>query len=287
MIVIVMSATLALALGIAWRAFVVVPNDLRVETQRIAVPSFHSDQRFRLLHLTDLHLWQFGDLHRDLLSRAKKLQPDAIALTGDYAESAAGLEALATLLQALRSIAPLYAVLGDNDQEEAVWQVGLEELFAQNDVILLRNAAHLIEHQNQVILIAGVDDPNSGYSSLDQAREDAQASLLSGGYDLKLSDIPALLLAHSPEIVHEIQPWLDLVLTGHTHGGQICLPGGRALYTNTPRCKGYASGLYRVAPATALYVNRGVGTARIPARLFCPPEMAVFDLEGTPRAEAD
>lgn len=273
------SGAAVLSIGVAWRSFRVEPYSLKVTRQRLRTPLWPGGIQCKILHLTDLHLWAFGRREALLVSHVEREAPDLIALTGDYAESKAGMEALAQLLTALQSIAPVYAVLGDNDQEELTWQRELERTFASSGATLLRNEARLFSTAGGKLLVAGVDDPNTGRGRVDKLEARADRLLADAG-GLRLKQIPSILLAHSPEIVLELRPWMSLVLTGHTHGGQICLPGGRALYTNTPACKGYASGLYKPTSETHLYVNRGIGTARIPARLFCPPEIALFELVG-------
>lgn len=278
-IIILCIGTFLLTASVVWRAFFVEPKTIHVETHRLLVPSLRSAAPLRILQLTDLHLWTFTPLHQKVLFHAEGAQPDLIVLTGDYAESEGGLEALAILVSGLRRIAPIYAVLGDNDQEDAMWQSRLEAIFANEHVIVLRNMASLINHDGHHLLVVGVDDPNTGFSRLDHARNQA-LSLLGIQSAEHLMDVPNIMLAHSPEIVLQAEPWMDLIVTGHTHGGQICLPGGVALHTNTPACKGYSAGWYTISPTTRLYVNRGVGTARIPARLFCLPEMALFELVG-------
>lgn len=267
---------------IVWRAFAVEPKHPVTSRHRIVVRGWPTNSSYKILQLSDLHLWDLGPLHRRIIEQVEALSPDLIVLTGDYAESDEGIEALGTLLRQLRALAPVYAVLGDNDQEEEAWQRQLEVVFAREDVVLLRNRAALINIKDAPLMIIGLDDPNAGLSQVNQAKAHAE-ELLHAAVISDLEAIPTVVLAHSPEVVVELEPWMDLILTGHTHGGQICLPGGRALYTNTPRCKGFASGMYTVRTHGRLYVHRGVGTARIPARLFCPPEVALFELVGQDR----
>jgi predicted MPP superfamily phosphohydrolase len=89
-----------------------------------------------------------------------------------------------------------------------------------------------------------------------------------------------LLLSHSPDLIPlAARQEIDLVLSGHTHGGQMCLPFLGALYTGTNLGPKYASGLFRFQN-TWLYVNRGIGTISTPARTFCPPEITVITLKG-------
>jgi predicted MPP superfamily phosphohydrolase len=88
----------------------------------------------------------------------------------------------------------------------------------------------------------------------------------------------SVLLAHSPDIVqHASRKGIDLQLSGHTHGGQVCLPGWGALFSRTNLDRKYMSGLHHYKD-TQIYINRGIGTANIPVRLFCPPEITLFQI---------
>lgn len=88
----------------------------------------------------------------------------------------------------------------------------------------------------------------------------------------------SLLLAHSPDLVkHASQKGIDLQLSGHTHGGQVCLPGWGALFSRTNLDRKYMSGLHHYN-GTQIYINRGIGTANIPVRFFCPPEITLFKI---------
>lgn len=272
---------LLLGAAVVWRAFRVEPHQPQVTVHRLGVPYWREGTELRIVQLSDLHLWSFTTLHRKVIDGAAAAKPDLIVVTGDYAESADGLHALAELMDELRRIAPTYAVLGDNDQENPEWERKLEAVISRVNVSVLRNSARLLDAGDERLLLVGMDDPNTGRSRLAEAKGDALGLLRTHGVERGLDALYTVVLAHSPEIVTQAEPWMDLILTGHTHGGQICLPGGKALYTNTPACRGYASGMYQLEGIARLYVHRGVGTARIPARLFCPPEIAVFQLQGT------
>lgn len=271
------------AVYFALRSVFIEPKALHVTRHTVDLPAYQGLSRLTILHLTDLHLWEFGKRERLLVDKVRRVKPDVMVLTGDYAESEKGLRALDRLLVSLTETAPCYAVYGDNDHEDPAYERELGRLFAKHGAVLLRNSAALHTAGRQAVLVVGLDDPNSGRSDVDCARRDAVRRLEAGGYP-PLRDFPAIVLAHSPEIVPDAESWMDLILSGHTHGGQICLPGGRAMYTNTPRCRGYSAGMYDIGGHTKLYVNRGVGTARLPMRLFCPSEIAVFELRG--RAQA-
>lgn len=270
------------ALWGARRAFFLEPLALRIERHTLFVPpTKHFDGELRVAHLTDLHLrGELGELERRVVAATRSVRPHIIAVTGDYLNLREALPHLEALLNQLGEVAPVYAVLGDNDFDEDEQTADLIACLQRSRVRLLRNEAVHVAVAGGSLVVAGVDDPNTGRAELTRALEAGEALLphLVRSPAARLTDLPVLLLAHSPEIAIQADPRVDLYLTGHTHGGQICLPGGRALTTNTPQIRGYASGAYPLKPGV-LYVNRGVGTARIRARLFCPPELAVFTLK--------
>lgn len=279
-----------LALAVAWRAFLVEPLDLQLEQHRVqiaqgAAGGHESPARgLRIFHITDLHMKGMGELHWQVIAHARALQPDLIALTGDMLSDGRALPSMTPFLMELGAVAPIYAILGDNDFEVENHPERLIADMERCRVRLLRNSADLFVKGDQALVIAGVDDPNTGRADLAQAlqvgeglwRRSRFASQPIGG-DGRMR-MPVVALAHSPEVVRQHDPRVSLYLTGHTHGGQICLPGGIALATNTRGVPRYASGSFDL-DGSVLYVNRGVGTARIPARLYCPPEVAIFDLQ--------
>jgi hypothetical protein len=163
---------------------------------------------------------------------------------------------------------PTYLVLGNEDfyegqpQPEAVWQ--------ETGVILLVNQAVSVARSGKGFWIVGVDDPHEGEPDLAEALQDVPAGE------------PALLLAHSPIIIR--QPGVErfyIIFAGHTHGGQICLPGGNALHIHTRLPLRFAQGLHKLPNSnTLLVVSRGVGVTRLALRLNCPPEITLWTVTG-------
>jgi predicted MPP superfamily phosphohydrolase len=125
-----------------------------------------------------------------------------------------------------------------------------------------------IERNGHRIWIAGLDDPAKGHPDLDLAVPGKP-------------DGPVILMAHEPDyadtiVRHPRSQFIDLVLSGHSHGGQVRLPFLPPLAL-PPMAKKYFEGLYRFGPIQ-LYVNRGIGAVGVPFRFFCPPEITVFTL---------
>jgi predicted MPP superfamily phosphohydrolase len=221
---------------------------------------------FRLLQLSDLHLdldTQFTDA---LVSRLQGVQCDAIVITGDFRNSTRA-DFGPSVIEARRLLAslpkvPRFGILGNHDFVEQ-----LPHLEAAGLPMLLNEAA-FVERDGQRLWFAGIDDPHF-YKTHDLAA--ATASIP--------ADACAVLLAHSPEIADELRDdRFDLVLSGHTHGGQLCLPGGRWLHVpikNQPRER--IRGAWKIG-GTQGYTSVGTGSCGVPARLNCHGEYTLHTL---------
>ena len=158
--------------------------------------------------------------------------------------------------------APIFAVLGNHDYLESV-----EPLEALG-VRFLLNEHTLLGHAGATLALIGIDDPNI-YRTHDLSR--ALAGVPPG--------IPRILLSHSPSIFEEaLAAKIDFVLAGHTHGGQICLPGGGIVLRNDPSPRQLLRGAWRVGN-TQGYTSQGTGSCGVPLRLFCRPEIALHLLQ--------
>lgn len=221
---------------------------------------------FTLLHLSDLHLDAGPDFVQVLLDRVRSVQCDACVLTGDYRFGLAGscgpaLAALDHLLQALPR--PVFAVLGNHDG--IALAPGLEALGAQ----VLLNEHRAIERAGAVLHVAGIDDAHY-FRTHDLARARAGLS----------AEDCTVLLSHTPQPYREAEAQgFSLMLSGHTHGGQICLPGGVPVITDCEAPRALARGPWRHG-ALAGYTSVGCGCSMVPARFQCPPEITLHTLRG-------
>ncbi len=234
----------------------------------------------RIAHLSDLHC---GCLCNDstVTSRAiaETLQqaPDLVMITGDLSNGFRYANCIAERLGELSARYGVYAVLGNHDWNCTLatylfgrrgpdptvqdWQQALD----QTDIQLLENNNCLLPLRGHTVAIVGVGDPSCG-------RDDIETALQGiGPADLKI------MLAHSPDAIDlPGADWADLLLAGHTHGGQCRLPGLGSPWAPVWRMRQRSSGLMRFGQTLA-YVSRGIG-AGMEARFLCPPEVCILTL---------
>ncbi|NIP73188.1 MAG: metallophosphoesterase [Gammaproteobacteria bacterium] len=238
---------------------------VRVRRNEIAVsglaPPFDG---YTILHITDPHLDMSEDISAALARAVGGLEYDLCVITGDFRARTYG--AFDAALEAARGVrahlnGPALGVLGNHDTICMV--PGLEGL----GIDLLLNESTVVERGGARLYIAGVDDPH--YYQADNL-ERAAADIPEGA--------PALLLAHSPEIYrHAAHAGFDVMLCGHTHGGQICLPGGLPLMRNARCPRALCAGPWRYH-ALQGYTSVGSGACVVDVRLNCPPEVVLHRL---------
>ncbi|MBK1720286.1 metallophosphoesterase [Thiocystis violacea] len=240
-------------------------SHLQVRHNRIALrglpPAFDG---FRILHLSDLHLDMAPRNTQALCELARTLDYDICVLTGDYRAKTFG--PYAAMLTAMREVrshlkTSIHAVLGNHDSLAFVPE------FEAMGIKCLLNESEPIERNGQRLHLAGIDDAHYY-----QVHNIAKAA----------ANIPenavSILLSHTPEIYrHAAHCGFDLMLCGHTHGGQICLPGGIPL-TWDARCpRRMAAGSWRYQNMIG-YTSVGAGTSVVNARLNCLPEITIHIL---------
>ena len=218
----------------------------------------------RLLHVSDTHLHPRADARAAIIAQAETAKPDLVAVTGDLVSSPRGLPLGWNLLQQLASRWPTYVVPGNADHWADRFRREIPR-WGETGAALLLNRGEPLRGAGD-FWIAGVDDPHRFRD--DPARALAHAP--TGAF--------RLLLSHSPDVLeHQEALGADLVLAGHTHGGQVCMPGLGALVTRLRLGRRFAQGVLR-RDGTVLIVSNGVGTTRLGVRFWCPPEMTLWVL---------
>ncbi len=229
---------------------------------------------YRIAHVSDLHNAQMGSKNENLLSLLRQAQPDMIAITGDLIDcySTQTDVALAFLEEAVK-IAPCYYVTGNHEarfSEFFTFRQAVETL----GVTILADARLMLEKDGESVLLMGVDD--SAYISPDES-----AVLREKLYWLVQEDDPyTILLSHRPGAFQVYaDSSIDLVLSGHLHGGQFRLPGIGGLFTpSTGFFPEYDSGLYTQGQ-TNMVVSRGIGNSIFPVRINNRPELILVQLQ--------
>ena len=236
---------------------------------RIPVPNLPAAfVGLRIVHLTDLHYGFLMPLRliRHVVARANALQPDVIVCTGDYVHernSSKQIDQVWPVLAGLRAPHGVYSVLGNHDHwaDTARSQAWLVDT-GQN----LRHQTRAIEKDGQRLWFAGAGD----------FWEDHQ------GVDGVLNEIPEsecrIVLAHNPDSADTTYTGrIDLIVSGHTHGGQVQIP-----FVGPPilpvRNKNYSNGLKKSPRGTPVFISKGIGWAIYPIRCNCAPEIAVLEL---------
>lgn len=270
----VVGALAAAGAGTWAYSFFVEPHWLRVVRLSLTLPRLDpAFDGYRILQLSDLHVDDItlsrGRLHK-LAAQLNPLAPDLVVITGDivthlgrrYGRQAA--EGLAPF----RATDGKIAVLGNHDHWTAPDHIAA--MLEKNGVRVLRNAVHTLCRGDATLHIAGIDDAYERADDLPAVLGQLSAT---GA---------AVLLAHEPDFADTAAATgrFDLQLSGHSHGGQVCLPGGKPLWLPGMGRK-YPVGLYQVqagAEPMWLFTSRGTGSLTPNVRLNCRPEVTLMTL---------
>jgi len=252
------------ATGLYWRArqnaerILVKRNDMRFKTLPVLFDGF------TILHVSDLHVDMNEVAMENLIELVGGMQYDVCVLTGDYRGRTFGpfepaLDGVARVRSHLKQ--PIYAVLGNHDTIQMV--PGLEAM----GIRVLLNECETIVREDQRIYLAGIDDAH--FFRVDNI-EKAALSIPRGEF--------SILLSHTPEVYRQAaHANFDLMLSGHTHGGQICLPGSIPIKLEAVLPRRMGAGPWQYNDMTG-YTSVGAGSSVVPVRLNCPPEITLHRL---------
>lgn len=254
-------------------------NGLVVRRYTIQTNKMNQGESLRIVLLTDLHSHIYGENQEELVSLIKKQLPEVIFLAGDIVDDKMPIRGAELLLEGIQGIAPTYYVAGNH--EFWSFDVGhIKEVVRSYGVKVLESEYEQIWVGNTVITFAGVEDPDISHFrgrayDWESEMEDSLSQLMNeSGFKI--------LLAHRPELIEEYKRHdFDLVVSGHTHGGQVRIPLIlNGLYAPDqgwfPK---YAGGLYRHDTLTHI-VSRGSSNPLHIPRIFNPPEVIVIDIQG-------
>jgi hypothetical protein len=232
-----------------------------------ASPAFHSS----LVHLSDLHLrrddWWARRLLRTL-DRARVQDHPVGVITGDFAKHPYRIDEVLDLLRRMpRPRSGWFAVPGGWEYTCGLSGDDFEPFCRDAGLIPLVNRSVRVDFDGQPVNLVGIDDPERGDPDLPAALADADPTL------------PTIALCHHPDMLDEVaQHPVDLFLTGHSHGGQVRLPGIGPLWL-ARGCRKYHDGVHAQG-TTTMAISRGIGTTVAPVRLFTPPEFSLIRLRG-------
>jgi predicted MPP superfamily phosphohydrolase len=219
---------------------------------------------FTILHLSDLHADMNVVAMQRMIELISGMQYDLCVLTGDYRGKTFGpfeatLDALAKIRSVLKE--PIYGVLGNHDTIQMV--PAIEAM----GIRMLLNECEVIVRADQQIFLGGIDDAH--FFRADNI-EKTVSSIPKGAF--------SILLSHTPEVYRQAaHASFDLMLSGHTHGGQLCLPGSVPIKLEAVLPRRMGAGPWRYHDMRG-YTSVGAGSSVLPARLNCPPEITLHRL---------
>lgn len=264
-----------LAIGLAGYSGLIEPNVIDVTRLDLKLnrlsPAFAG---FKIALISDLHYGPYTGEHEigAAVHAANQLKPDIVFLLGDFVtealighskDGARNAEPCAKLLSRLHAPSGSFAVLGNHDY--ATDPEFVAEALVSHNIGLLRNANHPLERQGSRLWLLGLNDAMFGEARVEQALRGVPR------------DEPKVLLVHEPDFADESSRYgIDLQFSGHSHGGQVRVPGLHPLWL-PPLANKYYRGYYRVRNLQ-LYTNRGIGTVALPFRFCAPPEVTLVTL---------
>lgn len=261
----ILAVLLVLTIWTLWGNTALEINEYRIQSGRI--PKAFSG--FRIAQISDLHNTEFGSGNGRLLEKLRQAEPDIIVITGDLIDSRrTDVEVSVDFVRRAVEIAPVYYVSGNHESRVMEYD-DLRKGLAEAGAVLLEFGKTSIHRDGASITIMGVNDP---------------AFLLDPGVFLsamtEVSDGFTILLSHRPELFDDyVAAGMDLIFTGHAHGGQIRLPLiGGLVAPNQGYFPQYDAGSF-TAGNTTMLVSRGIGNSLFPLRFNNRPEIVVAVLQ--------
>lgn len=269
----------AVAAGMAFYSGEIARHEISVVTRPIAINNLPAAfQNFRIVQISDIHYEEYAEpsFVARVIGQVNALAPDLVVLTGDYVSfgplgRSFALGAMERCAEQLSHVACArrYAVMGNHDS--VLGAPTIRPILAAVGIPLLVNEHVPIERGGERLWLSGIHDPVTHVPNLETAIPERP-------------DGPVLLMSHGPDyadevLVHPRGRLVDLMISGHTHGGQVRIPFVPPVHLPEGGRK-YIEGLFRFG-RMQLYVNRGIGTTGLPLRLNCPPEITLMTLQSS------
>ena len=263
----------ALVIGIAWGNTTLELNTYTISSSKLP----QSFDGYRIAHVSDLQNTEMGKDTEKLLAMLRDAAPDMIAITGDLVDSRnTDIEVALQFVREAVKIAPCYYVTGNHEARISEYDE-LKEAMKAAGVTVLEDAQTEISLTGESITLIGVNDPSH---QTDYLFGDAESVMNAKLEDLHTeNDGFTILLSHRPELFDSyVDHGMDLVLSGHAHGGQFRLPFiGGVVAPNQGLFPEYDAGIYTDGN-TNMLVSRGVGNSILPFRINNRPEVILIDL---------
>ena len=272
--ILIVIAVVLLSVWIIWENSALEINEYMIANDWIP----QSFSGFRIAQVSDLHNAQFGENNEKLVSLLSQTNPDIIVITGDLIDSRhTDIEIALDFCRFAIEIAPVYYVTGNHEARVAEYE-DLKIGMAETGVMILENEKVRIEREGEYITLMGIQDPSFTTDYLFGDAESVAAATL--GALQNESDGYTVLLSHRPELVDVyVASDIDLVFSGHAHGGQFRLPFiGGLVAPNQGFLPEYDAGIFS-KESTTMVVSRGAGNSVIPIRFNNRPEIVVCELK--------
>ena len=265
--------------------FIVTGVYLYAQNKRLSVSMYEIDSNkipggfdnFKIVQISDFHNTKSDTLIDSITNKIKEEKPNIIAITGDLVDrNRTNINVAIDLIQKIKETAPIYYLTGNHEYCIEDRYNDLKKLLEENGVTILNNKVNVIEIGDSKINLAGIDDPRfvgESYSAPCYVVDDVLSKL---EYDKNLYTI---LLSHRPEVFDiYVNYQLDLVLTGHAHGGQIRVPFIGGIFSpGQGMFPKYTAGKYK-ENETSMIVSRGIGNSTFPFRVHNRPDLVVIKL---------
>jgi len=252
-------------------------TSISTKTYKIETTKLEKQNSIKIVLISDFHNTIFGKDQSVLINKVKNVNPDLIVLSGDIIDDIVPMKGTQLLLSGIADIAPVFYVTGNHEYYSRNIQ-NIRETLASYGVIILSDTYKIIEINGVEIVIAGIEDPvKKKYETPDYNQKESMEKAFRELDEIHLYKI---LIAHRPELIKAYKKYsFDLILSGHTHGGQVRIPFIiNGLYApNQGFFPKYAGGVYTHGN-TKHIISRGLSVNPLIPRIFNPPELVIVTI---------